>query len=480
MNRPISIAMKCCAGFLLSALALTGCDWVDITKVENPVTTQDDLDASLAEGLVNPTAAFLHGTKDRFADATENVAYFMDVVSDNYNNVSTYVSPAADMPEYIRPNDLTLNDNPPFPRSPYWSVQELRAQADFTIEEIYPEDANASAGQLAELYFYRGMANLMGGENFTAMPVEEDSPAIASADLIDMAIADLELATETDPSGALATRVQIALARAWRAAGDPDAAQTAALAAISGSSDFLFSAEYDENNTSWPYYLLVGRYQQDLQPLPRLDFLDPKYIKKEDPIPAIKMEEAYLILAEVELSRGNGTAAADYLAQAITLANNRETEDFVDNDGNKVLPPDTEIKFDPDSEPVSGLIADRSGVIDVPQVSASHLDPDAVAVMSDLEEIFYTLYLARQEIFCMEGRRMADLGIKLPMSQREIEQNDRIHFGDPGTEVVVPAYIPAGDGMDAYEVGEDGVVTIQYDMNKVIQENRISPFAMPF
>ena len=76
----------------------------------------------------------------------------------------------------------------------------------------------------------------------------------------------------------------------------------------------------------------------------------------------------------------------------------------------------------------------------------------------------------------MEGRRMADLGIKLPMSQREIEQNDQIDFGDVGTEVHIPDYIPAGDEMDAFEVAEDGTVTILHDMNDVIVENDLSPF----
>jgi hypothetical protein len=80
---------------------------------------------------------------------------------------------------------------------------------------------------------------------------------------------------------------------------------------------------------------------------------------------------------------------------------------------------------------------------------------------------------------------MADLGLRLPMMETEYETNPNISPGDPGTTVVVPDYIPAAKGMDLYTplalYDDEGVlqtdlVTITFDMNKVLVANRVSPF----
>ena len=90
----------------------------------------------------------------------------------------------------------------------------------------------------------------------------------------------------------------------------------------------------------------------------------------------------------------------------------------------------------------------------------------------------------------LEGRRLADLGIKLPMMRREIDLNPNITEGGPGTVVVVPAYIPQTPryAMDIYSPVEiyDGAgpdaellvseVTMHMDMNRVLVRNDASPF----
>jgi hypothetical protein len=107
-----------------------------------------------------------------------------------------------------------------------------------------------------------------------------------------------------------------------------------------------------------------------------------------------------------------------------------------------------------------------------------------------MDALWHSLWLARQEILLLEGRRMADLGIRLPIMLREIDTNPNIALGDPGTAVVVPSYIPEGERMDLFEPGtlyEGGLlddtqtlvgdrVTMLVDMNRVLAENRASPF----
>jgi hypothetical protein len=111
-----------------------------------------------------------------------------------------------------------------------------------------------------------------------------------------------------------------------------------------------------------------------------------------------------------------------------------------------------------------------------------------VAALATDDELWHAFHLARQEILFLEGRRMSDLGIRLPIMLREIDGNPTITMGDPGTVALVPAHIPSGDGMDLYTPftpydgdDEDATlvtteITIDVDMNRVLADNRVSPF----
>jgi len=105
---------------------------------------------------------------------------------------------------------------------------------------------------------------------------------------------------------------------------------------------------------------------------------------------------------------------------------------------------------------------------------------EAINALSTLTEHYRLLYLLRQEIFFLEGRRMSDLGIRLPVSNRQIQANPNIAEGDVGTVVIVPAYIPSGGGeLDQFAVdAANKLVTITHDMNQLIAENiqQVSPF----
>jgi hypothetical protein len=470
INRP-TMPLLCLAIF---GLAMSACDLVDPTSVRNPQTTEE----SLRQGGTGATRPFLNGVVFSFSDAVEDVAYYTDVVSDNYDNISTFISPQTDQPRAILPSDLTLNSAT---AGPYFEVQELRALADFALTGVIPNDAEATSEQKAEATFYRGMANLLAAENFVAVPVSEDGPVTTGKQLVQLAIADFKAALAISQHADFPARIHLVLARAYRLAGDKAMAVAEANLALAGPQNFVFSAPFDaENNINNCFTFAVSRANNDVQPLPRLDFLDPKYIDRDKPIAAAKIEEAHLILAEAALSDGNYAGAVQSLVNAINLARSRATTVFVDRDPRRGRPAGGTVQASPAAPALAGLILPRAGAqVSVLTISGTSLDPAAVAALTSPVEILRALYLARQEIFFFEGRRMSDLGIRLPIMQREIETNDKINPGDLGTVALVPSYIPDGNGLDAFTVSGNNTI-IAVDMNQVLADNRVSPFNLPF
>ncbi len=473
-------------GALLAGLAMAACDAIDPTQVNNPTTTDEDL----AEAT-NPTAALLPGLRAQFARMINAYVVAAEVISDNYSIHGTGIVVDMDEPHEVTP-DL-VNSTGTSASGAYWNVQELRALADFVIDEIAPEDAGAPPQLVAEAHYYRGMAYLTMGEVFSHVPHEEDGAPQPASVALGKAVTDLQAATGFGP------QAQAALARAHRLLGDAGAAGAAANAALSSEPNLLFSQGYDATSiANTPVAFLVLRALQEMQPLPRLDFLDPKYTDRESAIPVAKAEEMHLILAEIALASGNMAEAQSQLASAINLAGSRAMVSFDDIDERRnadlsLRPRSKEILIRADAESPyrAGLVLDRpSDGLMIPSVSGTSLDADSIAGLSDANELWHALWLARQEIMLLEGRRLADLGIKLPMMLREIDQNEGINEGDPGTTPVVPGYVPQNPryAMDIYTPLElyDGVdpgvplietqVTIHVDMNKVLVANNASPF----
>ncbi len=471
---------------LLAVLALASCDAIDPTRVNNPTTTDDDLALAL-----KPTEALLPGLRAQFARMINAYVTATAVISDDYSIHGTGIVVDMDEPHAVTP-DL-VNSTGTSASGAYWNVQELRALADFVIDEIVPDDATAPASLVAEAHYYRGMAYLTLGEIFSYAPHEEDgTPQPASAALA-KAVTDLQAAADFGP------QTKAALARAHRLLGDASAAEAAAMAVLNFGPNFLFSQEYDAlflSNT--PVAFLVLRALQEMQPLPRLDFLDPKYTWYDSPIPIAKAEEMHLILAEIDLAAGNLGAAGKHLADAINVAGTRGRVSFNDLDERRnadlsLRPRSSEIlvRADAASPFRAGLVLDRpASDLMVPDVSATSLDADSVSALASSPELWHALWLARQEILFLEGRRLADLGIKLPMMMREIDQHDNINEGDPGTKPVIPSYIPQSPryAMDIYTplILYDGdgpfarliktEVTLGVDMNRVLVANNVSPF----
>jgi hypothetical protein len=461
-----------------------GCEFLDPTNVENPRTTEGDL-AEAEE----PTAALLPGLRAQLARALSAVVSTTENVSDNYSIHGTGINKDFDDARNVTPQ--VANGTGTGGGGAYWNLQELRALSDFVLA-IAADDATSTPDQIAEARYYRGLALLMLGENFAAAPIEEDGQALTSDALIQAAVAEFQAAS----TGDLATQANAGLARSYRWLGDGVQAQAAASAALAADAAFAFLREYDSANLSnTPHAFLVTRALQEMQPLPRLDFLDPKFLTREAGIAFAKAEEMHLIMAEAEFAANNYAAGRGHLANAIIAAGARGTTSYTDNDQRlnadlSIRPRSASItvRADASSPSRGGLVLDRPDVsILVPEISATSLDSDSIAAIpdTDTQALWHALHLARQEIMILEGRRMADLGIKLPIMQREIDQNPNINTGDLGTVSIVPSYIPVGEEMDfftpasPYDAGGALVVTeitINVDMNMVLTTNGVTPF----
>jgi hypothetical protein len=474
-NKINSIKVLFCLSVFVLMITLFYCDLVDPTEVKNPQITEESLSANPNGG----TTPLITGLKFAFADAVRMTVLATEVVSDDYDNTYTYVSPDLDFPQNITPDDQHINSTAFI----YFKIQNLRALADFGIETIIPKDIMATNNQKGEVYFYHGTAYLLLAENFWAFPVKENGSAITAANAIKIAIDDFKKALTLTTDNTVITNCTYALARTYRLNGDKTNAEIQAKAALALNPDYLFQAEYDPTSLSnYVDAFVVTRGNNDYQPLPRLDFLDPKYTGDGDPIAFLKAEEPNLILAEVAVANGDLTTAKTYMKTAVSVAKARETTTYTDRDTRKNRPndPSYSVKASASAEAVMGLIQKRSGsTVTIYSVSNTSLTESKIDALTTQNQIVRALYLLRQEIFFLEGRRMSDLGIRLPVMRREMDANKNITAGSPGTTVVVPGFIPAGDGMDKFTIdAATKTVTITYDGNQIIADNYnlIRPF----
>ncbi len=476
-----------------TVLLVSGCDFLDPTDVTNPNTTTDDL-----ANAASPTTALLPGVRAQMARALRAVVQTTALVTDDFEIAFTNVGPELSDPYQLSPDGASYNSTGSI--GAYWNTQELRALADFVIDSIAPGDETATDEQIAEALYYRGMAFLLQGENFVAAARVPDQAPTAWDDLLDLAEADFTAAQAlaggaTLPSGAeLSVALNAALARTHRAAGNVAEAETFADAALAADDAFVVNQVYAAGEIENPFSTESRTYQ----PLPRLDFLDPKYTERGSPNAISKAEEMYLILAEIEMAGGNYvdavarvggdfTDGGGYLAEAIRLAGTRPMASF-DDDDDRLNPNLTDrpsssdmlVASAPGEDLRAGLVLDRPGVVSIPAVSGTSLDADSVEALTDEEDIRHAFWLARQEILFLEGRRVHDLGIRMPVMQREIDTNPTVSDGDPVTQAVVPDYIPEGtiDDFSPREPYVEGTneIVIDVDLNRILAQEMVSPF----
>ncbi|MGH7451133.1 MAG: hypothetical protein ACRENG_07305 [bacterium] len=472
---------KLLSGLAIAAammLAFSACELVDPTNVTNPQITDD----ALRENATGGTASLITGLRREFSDAMRQV-HIIDVVSDNYFNTASFISNNLDRPSSVTPLDLTLP-------GVYHAQLELVALADFGLNTIIPNDKQATNNQSAEARFYKGMSLVLLAENFSAFPIQELGPPVTSRQAATLAVDEFKTAFGLTSDANMKINCKLALARAYRLAGDKAnaAAEAQAALALPNAANYVFNAQYDAAQLS---NTPVGRVVSvaDLQPLPRLDFLDPKYTVNNTPIPSLKAEEAHLIIAEVALVNGDLAGGRTAMANAVTLALSRPVTNFNDRDNrlNRPNDPNWTVKASPTAPAIPGLIQKRGGgtagtQVKLYAISGTSLTVAAINALAtaNATEHYRILYLLRQEIFFLEARRMSDLGIRLPVSDRQIQTNQNVAAAAVGRSVIVPSYIPAGGTeLDRFTVDATaGVVTIAHDMNQLIADNiqQISPF----
>ncbi len=467
--------------FIVSAIfALVGCtnnfdDAVDFTSVENP-----NLSESSVVGQPNSARIWLLGIEREMSFALNEILILAELGSDNYVNTQTFFSQFLD--------DLDIRVTDPDIRDTQFRIARMREAAKFGLEQVGPADPEYTDAIQAEYNFFEGMSYLFSGMYFSGLPQEELGVIISSDENYASAIVSLDAAIALNPK----PEYYLAKARANYYLGNKTEAVEAANQALALDDDFAREAMFDAANgpTNTMEDALFGRATfDDFQPLPTLDFLDPKYSRftdAQDPsVYYLKAEEAHLILAEANITDGSIPLAQANLEDLLSLVSNREVRTITDvTEGRTQVAPGSR----PDNSTVvvngrSGLVLDRqAGDIMVASISGTSLTQDEIAAMSTEDDALELLYRTRQEIFIAEGLRFVDMGIKLVVAQNEILQNPNVSEGDSATVPVIPSFIESViPDLDAitYDAAA-GVATTVINVNEILVANKESDLVLPF
>ena len=466
----------------LAVVVAGACSAFHPTEVKNPNLTDQQFLGTPASG-----AAWLRGTQRQFLITLNSVVQNGELVSDNYFNNYTTNNQQFDAPNilYIDP-DVTSIQN---------AIARLRYMSTFGLDSVYPKDPLVTANDKAELMYFRGVASLWAGEMFVGLPATSNGAVADWKTHLNNAITDFTQARTLSTDAAAKNSYTLELARAYYRLGNKAKAVEEATALLVAAPTFIRNATFDPvNGPSNSMQGVLTSSVNNFQPLPRLDFLDPKYPNRgttvQSPIAFAKAEEAHLIIAEALLADNNLVSAKDRLKQLVTLVKSRTVE-AVDSRvqqrgraGGKVVYPNTvdhKIAFAPGSPLLDGFVLTRTATTMVPTVSGTSVTPAQIDAAATTDDALYLLYLMRQEIFIAEGRRMADLGIRMPVAQTEIIANGNTKDGEPYTLAILPTFIPKAFDMDAFTYDQTAKTAImKYDMNRVLVQNRASADVLPF
>lgn len=478
----IPASVRLIAPMLATAL-LGACGQFTPTEVKNPNLTDDQFLGTPAAG-----AAWLRGTQRQFLITLNNVVLNSEIMSDNYFNNYTTNNQQFDTPiiAYID-GDVTAIQN---------SVARLRTMATFGLDSVFPRDPLVTANDKAELYYFRGVASMFAGESFVGLPAVANGEVITWQAHLNAAVTDFLQARTLSTDIPSQLSYTLALARVYYRLGDKAKAVVEAQALLAANPTFIRNATFDPVNgpTNSMQGVLTASVN-NFQPLPRLDFLDPKYPNRgttvQSPIAFLKAEEAHLIIAEGLMADNNLPSARDRLKLLLTLVSSRTTE-LVDSRlqlrgraGGKIVYPntsDTKVAFAANEPLLDGFVLTRSAAtVRVPTLSGTSVTNARIDAIATVDDALYVLYLMRQEIFLAEGRRAADLGIRMPVALTEIIANPHTKDGEPYTQAVIPAFIPRGFDMDAFTYNQTTkTVTMKVDMNRLLVQNKASAAVLPF
>lgn len=457
---------------------------VDFTKVENPTLSENSV-----VGQPNSSSIWLDGIKREMAFIYNELLILSELGSDNYVNTQTFFSQFLDQLD-LQPADPDLRDTTR-------EIARLREMAKFGLEQVGPGDSEYTSETEADYNFYLGMSYMYAGMYFPALPQEPGGPAIPAAQNYQDAIASFDVAIALNPGQ---TRYLLAKARANYYLGNKSEAVSAASQALAVDPSFDNFVRFDEaaptgvpDGTNPSNVMENALYERatfdDFQPLPTLDFLDPKYSfltpEEDSPVHYLKAEEALLILAEANLSDNNVAGAQANLTALLDLIATREVRNIDDTvEGRSEIDPGTR----PDKATVivngrSGLVLDRqAGNVDVPSVSGTSLTAAEIAGLTADDAGLELLYRTRQEVFIAEGLRFVDMGLKLIIDENETLQNENISETDLGAVPVIPSFIsPVIADLDAITYDPaTGVATTVIDVTAILVANKSAPEVLPF
>ncbi|WP_148870366.1 tetratricopeptide repeat protein [Tenacibaculum adriaticum] len=453
---------------------------VDFTEVTNP-----ELSESSIIGQPNSAQSWLYGVERQMAELSNEYVTISEIASDNYENTQTFYNQLLD--------NLNIDFQDADMSQLHFDIAKLREMALFGLNRVAPNDINSSNNTLAEFNFYKGISHLLAGEYFSFLPAEANGVPLSSEENLNLAIESFNTALSLSNSASY----HMAIARANYSLGNKAEAVTAAQDALNLDATLLMEVAYDQSNgpSNTMEAALYGRGTfDDLQPLPSLDFLDPKYSflsnDIDQPLYFLKAEEAHLIIAEAQLSDNDLPAAQTTLKNLLTLINSRDTrtiDDTVegrdqDHPGSRPDNSSIVVKYEGDIDFKTGLVIDRSTTVTVPVVSGTSVTDVDIDALASIDEALELLFLVRQEVFIAEGRRVIDLGIKYVIHETELLLNPNIDENNPGLTRVIPPFI---DSIKAelddftYDAGT-GTVIIKHNLNKILVQNKTSNLVLPF
>lgn len=433
------------------------------------------------------TSSWMNGLRRQLALTMNQVVVSTELVSDNYFNNRTLSSKVFDIPQ-IDYFDLDVNNM-------QVQIQTLRTMAEYGLNTVLPKDSSTRDSLVAEAYFSLAFAHLLSGEIFVGLPGTDKGPVLTPTEHLNIALSNLDKAIALQSNATEKTAYTLLKARAYYRLGD--AANAAKYAQeVMGTTGLLRQVRYDGANgvSNDMQTYIFSSVNNEFAPLPRLDFLDPKYYHlnliatDQKPVTIVKAEEAWLILAETQISANSLEAGRTTLKNLLTnviaqrptvqLDDSKETR----NGGNRKDYPLTavQVKFDAEDNARDGYVLNRkAGPVTAYTVSGTKVTATDLDAAVTQDQLLYVLYRMRQEIFMAEGRRMMDLGIRFPVSQTEQLNNSNVK--DTDIKAQIPSFIPLNRGMDdfTYDV-TNNLVTMKYDMNKVLVSNRTSPYIFPF
>lgn len=473
--------MKLSRYILTAALGLTftACNLVEPGDIVNP-----NVDEKAFLKSANAMQTWVNGTEKNFAQGIGEYCQLMEILSDNYYNNYSRSSNVFDYPRLANTDD----DVKKLQRC----IGNMREAADYAFNVVAKHDKNFPPEEQFKMYYIKAYSFLLAGEYFTGLPMSEGGEVKPWKDHLQQAIATLDEALPLAANAEDKAFIHTLKARAYYRLGQKEQAKAEAKASLGAAGEYVKQVQFDGDNS-------VNNVAQEaiwgtwFQPLPRLDFLDPKFFmlktNEQRPICIAKAEENHLILAEAAVAESRVSEAKDILKTLLKLVKGRPVEANIDdhlegrfNGGTKKYPNSSAYKVaasagDPFREK---LILDRQAphLISVPYISGTSVDEAMINRCTTADETLQLIYLMRQEIFMAEGRRVADLGIRMPVGDVEIAHTPSAKaYG----EALIPDFIPLDHGLDAFTMDEDKkLVTITYNMNKVIVEQKKSPYVAPF